>query len=444
MKQAESKYIDREDVRKMYNFYNRVHYKQSDKNQRMKVLMKNLELMLKNIVTEKKILAPEARDEFFNMVLDFLQKSKRENYPLSYSLVNLYKKAKTASPKKSLVDRRQEQARSMPQAILKEKEPKRNFWIALKDKISEKKNMVLKMTQYAMATAFAAFSLGNCISIKPVQSKRNIVAKEQSTKVQRQIFAQKLISKNQQSDMLKQVKDSFMVPYQAEIFQGIKENEANYKQLVQDLVKQFQENIATLQNAATNRRQFYKSQEILLRKYGKSPYITPQSSCESMSYTTFLSVLDKHKEANNNVVNACKDLLLSVPNPHACYSNKKTFNGQYSKNLRQDLRQELKQNPYGIYMVWIKRDEANLHRMTIIGTGDNKAYLMAYNNNRMVEMNAETLEKVTAQGGYFCNLGEIIKNKANELVSESKRPEPSQLDKTYFAFLLQQKNIRRS
>lgn len=447
MKSKDRKYIDSEDIKKMRNFYCRVNFKGVEKKRRVNVLMKNLEQILKNVASEKKIVESAAQEDFFNMVQEFFQKCKQEKYPLSYGVVQAYKKARNVSSKQTSLSavKTKEQTNIQrtverkPQVIqIEEKEPD-GLWGKIKAKLNTSKETVSKALKYAAATGLAVLSFGNCNTTSFLQNKKVEQEKIKADAKPEQLSQDTIFAIKQMPLPQSEKIDSVIPPYQAEFYRGLKANEKNYERFVQDLILQFQENIKTLQSAKTNRRQFYLEQERLIGKYGKAPHIIPQSSCESMSYATFLKVLDNHSSSEDYVAKACKDLLLQVPNPHACHSNKQTFSSHYSRNLRNDLKDELKRNKYGIYMVWIRNKAGNLHRMTVIGSGDNKAYLMAYNNNRIARMDIDKLDKIPSQNGYFCDLGETIKSKANELAADKINAMQEKMNKTYYAFLLHQK-----
>ena len=447
MKKMDSKYIKLEDIKKMRNFYCGTYTKDSNRNRRINVLMKNFGQVLKNIVSEKKILHPDAREEFNQMAQDFFQKCKQDKYSVSYDLLQLYKKAMIVSqksPSKEASILQVENKISMPQVIEVEEPKKNTFWGKLKTKLNNSKQTVVKGLKYAAATGLAVLSFGNCNTTSLLQNKKVELEKNQmmsKTKISN-LDTTFVLNKIpvQQADK----KDSLISPYQAEFFQPIKDNEQKYEQFVHDLIDQFRENILTLQNAKTNRRKFYKEQENLIAKYGKYAHIIPQSSCESMSYATFLKVLDNRSNPDDYVASACKDLLLQVPNPHACHSNKQTFKSYYSKNLRRTLEQELQNNKHGIYMVWIRNKSGNLHRMTVIGAGDKKAYLLAYNNNRIVRMDIDKMDKLTSMGGYICNLGESIKSRANDLAILKNKQKEKIVSQNYIAVFLQNNKTKFS
>lgn len=196
--------------------------------------------------------------------------------------------------------------------------------------------------------------------------------------------------------------------------------DAYYHDFINDLVAQYRKNILILKNPLANRNQLYRSQEALLAKYGKPGYIVRNQSCESMAYATFLNVYEQNRSSDNYVARACRDLLLNVPNPHTCASHTRTFHASYSRNLRAELKDKLKRDPYGIHMVWIYHTNGRLHRQTLVGTGDGKAYLLAYNNNRFVKMNVDNLKKIPAAGGYTADFGGKINEYARLLAAEER------------------------
>lgn len=204
-----------------------------------------------------------------------------------------------------------------------------------------------------------------------------------------------------------------IVPYDGEYTAVVMKNQHDYKDFIADLVQQFQDNISQLKNPKVDKNRFYSAQEELIAKYGKSKHIVRNKSCESMSFATFLSVYEKNNRENNFVAQACRELLLQVPNPHACISNKKTFEASNTSNLRKSLKEKLKGNKYGVYMLWTRNPEGGLHRQTVIGTGDGNAYLLAFNNNRIARMSIDNLDKVTGNGGFYCDLGAKICDEAN-------------------------------
>lgn len=443
----DSKYIKLEDIKKMRNFYCGPYTKDSNRNRRINVLMKNFGQVLKNIVSEKKILHPDAREEFNQMVQDFFQKCKQEKYSVSYDLLQLYKKAMIVSQKSPSKEASVSQVdnHTLKPQVLEVVEPKKNtFWGNLKTKLNTSKRTVVKGLKYAAATGLAVLSFGNCNTASFLQNKKVELEKNQLMSKPKINNLDTTFVLNKISVQQTEKKDSLITPYQVEFCQPIKDNEQKYKQFVHDLINQFRENISTLQNAKTNRKKFYKEQENLIAKYGKSAHIIPQSSCESMSYATFLKVLDNHSNPDDYVASACKDLLLRVPNPHACHSNKKTFKNYYSKNLRKTMEQEFQYNKYGIYMVWVRNKLGNLHRMTMIGAGDKKVYLLAYNNNRIVRMNIDKMDKLTSMGGYICNLGESIKSRANDLAILKNKQKEKIVSQNYIAVFLQNNKTKFS
>lgn len=444
MKTKNSKYIDIEDVKNMRKFYCASNFSGREKKYRINVLIKNLEQILKNITLGKKVVTEAAQEDFYALIHDFLQKCKQEKYTISYSFIQTYKKAMQANAKQNIKEEpKNEVNKAIVQNLQVKTSEEKTIFQKISAKLQKTKQTIKKVAQYIPAVGIAVLSFGSYNTTNFLQTKKEKV--QETTKVKKQdICEEKVFVQEEQT----QKTDSFISPYQAEFFQGIKANEQSYEIFVHDLIIQFRKNIQTLQSSKTNRKQFYREQEKLIGKYGKFPHIVPQSSCESMSYATFLKVLDDHLGKEDYISQACKDLLMQVPNPHACVSNKKTFNGVYSKNLRSDLQTRLKQNKYGIYMVWIKNKSGNLHRMTVIGSGDNKAYLMAYNNNRIALMDVEKLNKIPMQSGYFCDLGTTIKSKANELVANKinqmqEKIKNVQLDKRYFALLWQKEKYKQ-
>ena len=111
--------------------------------------------------------------------------------------------------------------------------------------------------------------------------------------------------------------------------------------------------------------------------------------------------------------------MLQIPNPHACFSSKGTFASKYSRNLRKDIESELKNKDRGIYMIWLKRGNGRLHRMTIIGTGTEDVYLLGFNNNRIVKMQKDNLDKLTNGSGYYFDFGDLLKDKAKEKITKN-------------------------
>lgn len=209
-------------------------------------------------------------------------------------------------------------------------------------------------------------------------------------------------------------------------------NQTDYITFVDDLLGKFHDNISTLKNTNINKSAFYNEQESLIAKYGKPRHISRGKSCESLSYTTFLSVIDKNENQDNYIAEACKKLLLQVPNPHACASNTKTFKASSCKNLRGSLKEKLQDNKFGIYMMWTHNNKGGLHRWTVIGTGDGNAYLLAYNNNRITRMNVDNMDKIPGGSGFYSDLGSKIYNQANVIGAEKQRQQPK--SNTYLAF----------
>ncbi len=446
MKSDESKYIDRTTVEKMRRFYCQPQLRNADKNRRIGVLMKNLEQLMKAVAAEKKIVDVAAQKDFYGMVQEFFVCCKQAHYPLSYNLLNQYKKARA-------VGRRQTEAKIKAQAVvlaeprvIRQEKEKTSGWLKkVKEKWHLSQHRINQMVKGAVVAGFAVLSFGNCNSLGLLSNKKSeemkVFVPERSLSAEGKKPSASVAERSFASYLPQQ--DDVVIPYPAEASSSLKGNQENYENLVRDLIGQFQENIKTLQNAKTDRRKFYRRQEDLIQKYGKVPHITPQSSCESMSYATFLSVLEKRNSPDDYIAQACKELLLKVPNPHACQSNKKTFSSSYAGNLRRRMEQELQNNQYGIYMIWIKRENGNLHRMTVIGAGNDKAYLMGYNNNCFAKMDIHKMDKLPDQNGYFCDLGQIIKSKANELAIAQAQSLQKKFEQTYFAVLLKEKQQHR-
>lgn len=204
-----------------------------------------------------------------------------------------------------------------------------------------------------------------------------------------------------------------IVPVSYEYSDLVIKNRKDYEAFVKDLVMQFKENIDRLKDSKTDKNKFYAAQEQLIAKYGKSRHIVRNKSCESMSFATFLSAYEKNNNGNNYIARSCKELLLQVPNPHACSSNKNTFRAKKSPNLQKSLAESLKRNKYGVYMLWTYNVKGGLHRQTIIGTGDGNAYLLAFNNNRIIKMDSEKLERLAPEQGFYTDLGSKIYQNAN-------------------------------
>ena len=233
----------------------------------------------------------------------------------------------------------------------------------------------------------------------------------------------------------KEQKDSVggekLVPYDYDYLMIAAKNSKDYQSFIGTLVGQFNENISKLNSSKVNKNLFYKQQEDIIGKYGKSRYINRKLYCESLSFTTFITALEKSQNEDNHVAQACKDLLLETPNPHLCYANTRTFNASYTRNLRKSMEQELREDKPGIYMIWL-RNHRGLHRQTIVSTGDGKAYLFSYNNNKIVKMSVDALKKVTSGSGYWVDFGEKIYNQANEEAFQEVRDENSFDLKKYF------------
>lgn len=213
--------------------------------------------------------------------------------------------------------------------------------------------------------------------------------------------------------------DEMCMVYSTEYAQVYADNASAYKMFALTLKEQFLHNISEMKSG----RNLYREKEKLIGKYYSYNHIIPSRSCESMTFATFLDVLERDKDKQNYVYEACQDLLLQVVNPHGCFSNMNTFNGVSCKNLRKALSERLRNDEYGIYMVWIPRGGGKYHRQTVIGVGNGEAYLLAFNNNRAVKMKVDNLNKISGSRGYFANLGGKILNRANDLAIEDYKKE---------------------
>lgn len=204
------------------------------------------------------------------------------------------------------------------------------------------------------------------------------------------------------------------VPYSEDYAKVCAVNDKAYKEFALTLTNQFLYNIAEVKSG----RNLYREKEKLIGKYYAYNHIIPNRSCESMTFATFLDVLERDKNPQNYIHEACRDLLFQVSNPHGCYSNMHTFKGVSCKNLRKALSERLQDDEYGIYMVWIPRGGGKYHRQTVIGIGNGEAYLLAFNNSRAIKMDVDNLNKISGSRGYFANLGGKIFERANTLAIE--------------------------
>ena len=433
MKKQEKKYIGIEEVKKISKFYETPKTSNKKTALRMKVLVKNLEQYLKDISCGRRQLEENAKQEFLSMVQNFIIGCHQTNYPLSANFVRTYKKVRLQTKKQAYTQNKM-QATNISAVHQEHIEPKvkPTFWNKLKQQFRAPQKVVMQAVKYVAATGLALLTSGHGAGISSMQDKKEVL--------QTHVNKEKNQQKNNYARTYAQLSAKTLeVDSQTQKVQ----NEKKYEVLVQDLIAQFSENISALQNAKINRRQFYKEQEQLLQKYGKTPYITPQSSCESMSYATFLRVLEKHSAQDDYVAKACKELLLQVPNPHACQSNKTTFENRYSSNLRRDLEKELSQNPHGVYLLWIKTKKGTLHRMTVIGAGNNQAYLMAYNNNRNIKMDISKLDKLSSQNGYYSDFGNMIKMRAQKISEVEIENRKKRIMSNYYALVMKQPTMQR-
>ena len=440
MNKLEQKYLTREEIEKMCKLYN-VSKEKHIRSRQINVLSKNLERILRQISQEQIIIERNAQSMFFEMVQNFMIQSRQEGIATSYNFLMLQNKA-SQQCRKQIHNKpnKVETPQVKPQVITNPQPEKKGFFGKLKAKLKEQKDRVVKAVEYAAAAGFALLSFGQYNQIGLPQEKK--VRQEKTTKLMSKELQNEseLLSKTYvySADSGK-IQDA-VIPYPAQYQEALQANKKNYEKFVGNQIKQFESNITTLQNRKTDRKRFYAEQEKLIEKYGKASAITPQSSCESMSYATFLSVLDKEQSQDDYIAKACKDLLLKVQNPHACASSKQAFNSHYSANLRASMTDALKSNPKGIFMLWIKNKKGNLHRMTMIGTGDNEAYLLAYNNNRMVKMSIDNLDRLPRYTGYFCDLSKDIQDRANELAVSGLQNK--QDAKRYMAFIYKQNKYR--
>lgn len=204
------------------------------------------------------------------------------------------------------------------------------------------------------------------------------------------------------------------IPYTEDYAKVCAVNDKAYKEFALTLTNQFLYNIAEVKSG----RNLYREKEKLIGKYYAYNHIIPNKSCESMTFATFLDVLERDKNPQNYIHEACRDLLFRVSNPHGCYSNMHTFKGVSCKNLRKALSERLQDDEYGIYMVWIPRGGGKYHRQTVIGIGNGEAYSLAFNNSRAIKMDVDNLNKISGSRGYFANLGGKILERANTLAIE--------------------------
>lgn len=225
--------------------------------------------------------------------------------------------------------------------------------------------------------------------------------------------------KNKQNSVA-QKSDICVSPYKAEYSGVLQQNKHDYRQFAQQVTKQFLQNIALL-NKATYREKikFYKEQGQYFAEIGKSKYIVPSKSCESMSNATLLSVVAKNKQEDNFINEACENILKKIPNPHACASSSGSLKTKKTNNLGKEICHIFEQNPNAIIAAWIHNSKGGQHRISFVGTGDGKAYMMAYNNDRVIEIDENHLGWLNYMPAKFSNLSEDIIEEANEMAIES-------------------------
>ena len=387
------------DIKKMQSFYGKENLYQNS--QRISVLIKNLQLMLKHVSSEKIVLADNAYPEFYQLVSDFMSACEKREIKLPGSISQSLKKIQIKQAKKAYL---QQKKLALQMDIIEQRAQGNGK--GLKNIINRPKQYFQKMLQ-----CMTAASISLCPSLISAQNSVPAANKEKMSN----LITMNMSEKTNQNVELVEFSPVGVMRCSDELLK----NEKDYQEFTDQLLAQFKENISTLQDSKTNKRKFYQEQGALIEKYGKSKYIIPKASCEAMSFATFLRVLEENSLQSNNITEACKEILLQIPNPHACFSSKGTFASKYSRNLRKDIESELKNKDRGIYMIWLKRGNGRLHRMTIIGTGTGDVYLLGFNNNRIVKMQKDNLDKLTNGSGYYFDFGDLLKDKAKEKITKN-------------------------
>lgn len=377
-------------------------------------------------LVEKPAFIQSSSDSFYQKV------AKEKSFP-SYSSPSTVKTPTAGTPKNKIARRR-----------IKRKVRSMTFWGRLQNKVSDLRRRTAETARrYGAAVAFLL--LGGVGFYAQKNNQNQPVAQEKVCRLNTPMPSSAVVAQNTvlpsatEEKTIRQPQQEKPMPAEAirpirvrtvhvpqteavaefhpRTETALSGQDAYYHDFINDLVAQYRKNILILKNPLANRNQLYRSQEALLAKYGKPGYIVRNQSCESMAYATFLNVYEQNRSSDNYVARACRDLLLNVPNPHTCASHTRTFHATYSRNLRAELKDKLKRDPYGIHMVWIYHTNGRLHRQTLVGTGDGKAYLLAYNNNRFVKMNVDNLKKIPAAGGYTADFGHKMTEYANLLAA---------------------------
>lgn len=223
--------------------------------------------------------------------------------------------------------------------------------------------------------------------------------------------------------------EEFETPYNAAYLNVLNKNKTDYQHFVQNVRQQFIHNIKFLNNS--NKRQkmeFYRKQGQYLADIGKSQYIIPKKSCESMSAATLLSVA-QNSNSNNYINQACRDILKNIPNPHACYSSMNALGTQKTNNLGKEICQIFDKNPNAIIAAWIHNSKGGRHRLSFIGTGDGQAYMVAYNNDRIRKVDRNHLGWLNNLSGEYHNISENIIRTANEMAIKAEQEKIKQQNK---------------
>ena len=261
--------------------------------------------------------------------------------------------------------------------------------------------------------------------------KNNIAFYDSARASQNNILSESVSSVTQQnSDTLNNVQ---IAPYSSAFADVLKQNKEDYKDFAQRVAQQFKHNIELLKSSNYGEKvKFYREQGKYFTKIGKPNYIIPNKSCESMSNATLLSV-SYQEQQNNYIQEACKDVLKEIPNPHACYSSLKTLGTQKTHNLGKTICQIFDKNPNAIVAAWIHNSKGGKHRISFVGTGDGNAYMMSYNNDRIMEISEDNLGWLNHLPAEYHNLSENIIRKANELaIEDAKKKHEAERSKTLF------------
>ena len=246
-----------------------------------------------------------------------------------------------------------------------------------------------------------------------------------------------LAQKHQDSIASTHKKAKIVSPYDASYAQVLQQNRADYKDFAKKVTEQFMYNINRLKNSTYRQKiNFYREQGQYFSEIGKTKYITPGKTCESMSNATLLSVAC-NDSSENYIQEACQDILKEIPNPHACYSSLRTLGTQKTRNLGGDICEIFEKNPNAIVAAWINNPKGGKHRISFVGTGDGQAYMVSYNNDRIIKINKNRLGWLNHLSGEYNNLTTTIINKANEMAIQDLKKE--QAAEKSFVDILKQK-----